>query len=97
MGSYTITTDQREFTIEADSPEHARRIVHGYERPVSVPPAPRPAEERTGPFRTLTPTAVWMAWYREHQPALWDQRLDFGAGERVLSIEPATEQGVLTP
>lgn len=92
MPEFTVITDRRTFTVEADDAGHAERIVMGRDRPVSVPPAPRPAEERTGSLGALVPTAAWMAWYREHRSALWDQRLHFGR-EILVEIKEGAHHG----
>ena len=102
---YRIRTTQREFTILAESAEHAHDVITGRSFPCGVPPAPRPAEENYrdehGILRQRE-TPAWSAWFREHQPRLWGERLAWQHGECLLlhgitEINPAGRAEKIAP
>jgi hypothetical protein len=87
MARFLIRTTSRHFTIDATSLHHARAIVTGMAMPVGIPPAPQPAELPRKPGQAFPdPTPEWQAWYDEHRPRMWSERLAWQHGECLLGI-----------
>ncbi len=85
---FRVLTTQREWTLQAEDLEHARRIVTGTDWPVGVPPAPQPAQHPPEPGQAFgRPTEAWSAWYEAAKPRL-GRRLAWEHGECLVRIEP---------